>query len=381
MKRYRDLRIAFIAGSLGQGGAEKQLLYMCRTLLEMGVQVRVYSLTKGDHYESMLQDMGVCIEWVGQHSNPFLRLMALAHVLLDFRPHILQASHFYVNLYVGLLAPLIGAVDIGSIRSDVNYELEENPFWGRLLLWLPRTLIANSCRAQQNAEAKGITCGKILTLPNAIDLAAFDTCGARLPQNVCSLENNLIVIAIGRLIPAKRFDRFISALVLARRENQSLMGIIVGDGPERSRLENFALQNGLSETELVFLGKSNDIPDILKRGDIFVQTSDHEGFPNVLLEAMAARLPIITTPAGDSDMIVIHGQTGYVIPFEDIDELASHIVQIANSHQLRRELGNIGRVHVERNYDITGLAEKMLAVYSQIAVYCRSRRLAKALSL
>lgn len=380
MKPYRDLRIAFIAGSLGQGGAEKQLIYMCRTLLQAGIQVRVYCLTKGDHYESTLQDMGVCIEWVGQHSNPFLRLMALARVLRDFRPHILQASHFYVNLYVGLLAPLIGAVDIGSIRSDLSYELEENPFWGRILLRLPRTLIANSCRAQQNAETTGITCGKILTLPNAIDLAAFDACDARPLQNACSLEDNLIVFAIGRLIPAKRFDRFISALVLARRQNQSLKGIIIGDGPERSRLENFARQNGLSETELVFQGKSDDIPGILQRGDIFVQTSDHEGFPNVLLEAMAARLPVITTPAGDSDKIVIHGQTGYVIPFEDINGLASHIVQIANSQQLRRELGNMGRVHVERNYDITDLAVKMLAVYSHIAVYCRSRRLAEALS-
>ena len=90
-----------------------------------------------------------------------------------------------------------------------------------------------------------------------------------------------------------------TALNIACREAPKLLGIIIGDGPELANLQAFAQQRGLSEENLLFLGRRDDVPAILRRAQIFMLTSDHEGFPNVLLEAMAARLPVITTPAGD----------------------------------------------------------------------------------
>lgn len=381
MKSSENLRVAFVAGTLGLGGAEKQLLYMSRALHQAGVSVHVYSLTRGEHFESELRTLGVHLEWIGKHSNPLLRLAALAPALRNFRPHIVQAAHFYMNLYVALLSPLLGAAGLGSIRTDLHHELEENPFWGPFLLRAPHTLIANSYCGQHNAELAGIEREKVLVLTNAIDLEAFDAYGDRSRDRKPDPARDPTAVVVGRLVPAKRYDRFISALILARRENRRLKGIIIGDGPERSRLESLARQGGLSETELMFLGKSNDIPGVLKQSDIFIQTSDHEGFPNVLLEAMAARLPVITTPAGDSDNVIIDGQTGYVVPFDDIHNLASRMVQLAQSPELRREMGQAGRARVEQNYDIADLGDRMLALYSSIAARSHSQRLAAALSL
>src|SRR4028119_273341 len=106
------LRVALLAGALSQGGAEKQLTYMARALLDAGVEVRVYSLTQGEFYESALRSLGLQPIWVGQFSNPLLRVAVLAQRLREFRPHILQSTHFFTNLHVTLVARLYGIMAI-----------------------------------------------------------------------------------------------------------------------------------------------------------------------------------------------------------------------------------------------------------------------------
>ncbi len=380
-KNHNALRVAFLAGTLGQGGAEKQLVYMIRALIQAGINVRVYSLTRGEYYEPVLQAIGVHPQWVGQYSSPIIRLIALTISLRHFRPHVLQSAHFYTNLYVSLASPIYRAIGIGGVRSDVFYEMETNPIWGKLLLSNVDSLIANSQTALCNAIKLGLASEKVNYLPNIIDLEDFD-------RKLNQLEtipfyprfsSRIVVMSIGGLVSAKRFDRFITAVAIASQAVPSLLGIIVGDGPERANLQAFAKQLGLSEEKLIFLGRRDDIPSILRQVHIFMLTSDHEGFPNVLLEAMAARLPVIATPAGDANNIIQDGQTGYVVPFDDIAGLANCVIKLAESAQLRSRLGQQGRTRVEQTYGAGGLAENLLSIYLQIAKQCHSQRLIRAL--
>ncbi|GAB1472145.1 glycosyltransferase [Chloroflexota bacterium] len=379
---HKGLRVAFIAGTLGQGGAEKQLVYMVRALLQAGVTVRVYSLTRGEYYESTLQALGIQPQWIGKYSSPVVRLIILMISLRNFKPHVLQSAHFFANLYVGLIAPIFSAVGIGSIRSDIIYEMESNPFWGKLLLTKVNSLIVNSQVAMRNATKFGVAPEKVNYLPNVIDLADFDRRHNQIESIPVhqGIESKTVVVSIGGLFPAKRFDRFIAALTIACRKTPKLLGIIIGDGPELANLQAFAQQKGLSEENFLFLGRRDDVPAILRKAQIFVLTSDHEGFPNVLLEAMAARLPVITTPAGDSSNVVQDGQTGYVVPFDDIDGLVKYMLRLAQSAQLRHKLGQAGRARVEQIYGTDGLAKNLLSIYGQIAIQRHSRRLIKVLS-
>jgi len=380
---YKNLKVAFLAGTLGQGGAEKQLVYMARALLQAGVKVRVYSLTQGEYYEPTLQSLGLQPQWIGQYSNPVVRLFTFMISLRNFRPHVVQSAHFYANLYVCLTSPIYNAVGMGSIRNDMIHEMESNPTWGKPLLNWCDSLIANSQLAKHNATRLGIAPEKLYYLPNVIDLEDFD----RKYNNTENISidlgsaSQIVVASVGRLVPEKRFDRFIDALAIARREAPALSGIIIGDGPERANLQAFAQERGLSDESLIFLGRRDDIPQILRKAHIFILTSDHEGFPNVLLEAMAARLPVITTPAGDSGIVVQDGQTGYVVPFDDIDGLVKYMLRLAQSAQLRHKLGQAGRARVEQIYGTDGLAENLLSIYGQIAIQRHSRRLIKALSI
>lgn len=360
------LRVAFVAGTLGQGGAEKQLVYMARALKEAGVNVRVYCLTSGEYHEAALREAGIPVVWVGKKAGFGIRLCTLTRELLRFRPQIVQSAHFYTNLYVGLSTRLLRSVGIGAIRSNGLLEMRAWGRMGRLLLRAPHALIANSLAGRQNLVRRGVPPSRLNVLPNVIDLAEFDHLSVK-GTSTLPTRDRVVVITVGRMIEVKRFDRFVEALSVARCAESALEGVLVGDGPERAAIRHFAEAQGLLSNGLTLLGQRDDVPALLRQADMLALSSDQEGFPNVLLEAMAARLPVVTTPAGDAGSVVEDGTTGYVVDFEDVSGMAERMVHLARSAALRQQLGEAGRRKVERDYSFERLAGRLFAVYREIA--------------
>ena len=366
------LRVVLLAGTLRQGGAEKQAVYMARALLEVGVDVRVYSLTRGEHHESRLHALGIEPRWIGKHSHPLARLAALVKATGDDRPHIIQACHFFASPYAMAVARIRGALSFGSLRNDFLHEMGESPSWGRWALRLPSAVIANSEAARRNAEAHLGRLVRIHVVPNVIDLEDFDAgvCRESRPDG-----GRPVAIAVGSLLPAKRFDRFLVALARARREAPELVGILIGDGPERANLETLAEKLGLLPDAITFAGRRDDIPGLLAGASMLVLSSDHEGFPNVVMEALAARLPVVATPAGDAGTLVEHDRSGFVVPFEDIDEMAGAMARLAKSPELRREFGEAGRARIGRDHAFGMLRHHLLSAYRSAALARRDSRL------
>src|SRR5262245_10008242 len=94
------LTISFLAGTLGQGGAERQLFYSLRTLKESGAHPQLFCLTRGEFWEEPIRDLGVPIRWIGKHQSRAVRLACLIDSLRKDRPMIIQSQHFYTNIYV-----------------------------------------------------------------------------------------------------------------------------------------------------------------------------------------------------------------------------------------------------------------------------------------
>ncbi len=373
------LRVAFVAGSLTQGGAEKQLLYGVRALRDLGADVRVYSLTRGEHYEPALADAGAAPLWVGRHGLPAVRVMTLARRLRQFEPHIVQSTHFFANLYAALGSRGRRRVGVGALRNDTTFEVDANGRWGKWLLRLPPVLIANSFAARRNAAALGRPPDRIFVVPNAIDLAAFDR-GARQPEGPdLHGEGSIVAMTVARLVPQKRVDRFLDALATARTRAPRLRGVVVGDGPERPALERRAADLGLRPDALRFLGRRDDVAGLLRRADVFVLSSDHEGFPNVLLEAMAARLPVVTTAAGDAARLVESGGSGWVVDSAEPAALADALARLAADRDCRLAWGAAGRRRVEAGYDLDAFGRRLWQTYREIADCYPSPHLAAAL--
>jgi glycosyltransferase involved in cell wall biosynthesis len=367
------LRIALIAGTLGQAGAEKQLVYMARSLRDAGADVRVYSVTKGEFYEADLRALGVEPRWFGRFDNIrfgniLLRLTSLAAQLGPFRPHIVQSTHFFCNMYAGLCARLFGSLAIGAMRNDLDHERHACGRWTRLSLRLPSAIIANSRAALCGVDEFGVDPNSMVVLNNAIDLEDFDrSSGLRSSDSTWDAGGPPVALAVGRMYPEKRFDRFLAALSAARRISPVVRGVIVGDGPGWSDLRCRAQDFGLLPDGVLFLGRRNDVPALLGRAAMLVLSSDHEGCPNVVLEAMAARRPVVTTPAGDAGVVIEDGVSGYVVPFEDVEAMAGRMAGLAESPELRRRFGEAGRRRIEKDYAYDGLAERLISAYKAIA--------------
>ena len=364
LKQVSDLRVAFVAGGLEQGGAEKQLVYMTRALQMRGAQVRVYSLTDGDPNQAVLEQAGVPVTFIGQSGQPFIRMARLMRELQSFKPHILQSTHFFANLYAAVLGRALGIVSVGSVRSNGYREVKNNGSWGPLLLRLPKAMLVNSEQARRNLIQMGRDADSLFLLPNVVDLEEF----ASLPVTGGEGREIVHVITVARLVPVKRLERFLAALAAARAQSERpIQGIIAGDGPERANLEARASELGLGDNAVTFLGARSDVPVLLGQSDLFVLTSQNEGFPNAILEAMAACLPVITTPAGDAPRVVEDGISGYVVPHEDVAQMARRMVELAADDDLRRKMGQAGRERVEREYSFQSLGEHMLKLYEKMS--------------
>jgi len=369
--RFNDLtfpmRVALIASSLRLAGAEKQFSYMARTLNESGIDARVFYLGGGDHYQKVLTDAGVPVRQIFNRGHPLLMLVRLIKELAALKPHIVLASQFGDLVFAGLAGRLCGALVLGGVRSDGFYELRTSGRRSWPMLKLTHGIIANSHRAKGNLVSLGIDAQKIEVLPNVIDLPDFDHRMAKPFANV-KLSGRVPIAAVGSLHNCKRFDRFLDGLALARQREPNLFGVIAGkDLGEQDALERKAKALGLFPDHVEFLGECENVPSLLARSRILVSCSDYEGFPNVILEAMAARLPVLATPAGDAGRIVKDKITGYLLPPDDAQLMAARIVSLVRAPAFSQQMGEAGRKLVEQDYSVTSLVPRLVSVFSDFA--------------
>ena len=357
MPSLRGARICFIAGTLGQGGAERQLFYVVRMLARLGAEVRVLCLTEREFWEGRIIAAGVAVTYVGRSKSRLLRLARVAAALRRFRPDVVQSQHFYTNLYSALSARMVGSRDLGAIRSSLRGELGAGGVLMRLSLGLPRLLVANSQAALRSAHGHGVAAKRLRFFPNVVDTDYFRP-GSGAGDGVYR------VLAVGRLDRAKRFDRFIAVLDQARRlSGQDVRGILVGAGALRSALESQARARGLSAEQLEFRGAVSNMLPVYREADALVLTSDYEGTPNVVLEAMACGLPVIATRVGDVPEIVRHGETGFLVAPSDAEAIAERLVDLLRDRALGGRLGSTARGHAERHYSFADLPAHLEDLY------------------
>ncbi len=353
-----ELRVAIVTASLGLAGAEKQAFYITKALAEAGIDVRIYNLSRGGEYEDALRAINVESKYFGWPVGAPLRLALLVGSLSAFRPHVIQSVHAYTNWYSALAGRILGAVSVGGLRSDLASCLSDNGRFAKSMLTLPDAIAVNSKSALAELKASGLVDARRLHyLPNAVEVNSNGRSNG--------VQSGATAIYVGRLVPGKRVDIFLRALAAARAEENGLNGVVVGYGSEEESLRKLAAELGLDSIQ--FLGFRDDASSLLKDASMFVFCSESEGTPNVILEAMAAGLPVITTPAGDAAELVQAADSGFVVPFGDVQATANAMVRLARSAELRVRLGRAGRNYVARTRATSELAAKLMAIYRNAA--------------
>jgi glycosyltransferase involved in cell wall biosynthesis len=346
MPGLRKLKVCFLAGTLAQGGAERQLYYILETLVRGGARPRLLCLTRKEFWEDRIQELGVPIIWVGQRSSKLWRLAKITATLRK-DPDVFQSQHFYTNLYAVAAARLLGIREIGALRNDAVSEVHANGrVYGTLGLRLPRLIAANSRAGIRNAMKLGMPSSRLYLLPNAVNCEHFKPSARRRGRTIR-------LLTAGRLVVQKRFDRFLSIVKrINEQTDKRIRATIVGEGPERSRLEQRAACLGLLPDLVEFRGAIPNMVPLYRETDIFLLTSDWEGTPNVLLEAMASGLPTVATGVGGVPDIIDHEQTGYLTDPRDEQFSVSVLLKLIDDPHLRIEMGHRAREYVEANYSL-----------------------------
>ncbi len=351
-------RICFIAGTLAKGGAEQQLYYMVRAIQAAGGLPHILCLTQGEFWERQISLLGVPVEFVGHRTNRLARLAAITARLQALKSDLIQSAHFYTNIYAAVAGRILGIPAVGAIRSDLVHEISAN---GRLLgqasFRFPSKLIANSTAAATTAREMNRAV-RIAVLHNCVDTDRFH------PLIPVAAPEPPLLLCVGRLIPVKRHDRFIRLVARLKRESQQpFSAILCGGGPLEAELKDLARQNGLPASALQFAGALDDLAPLYRRSSVLVLTSDYEGTPNVVLEAMASGLPVISTDVGGVRDLVQDGQSGYLIPPQDEEALLERTKTVLLDGPLRKKMGASARAFVLGGYSHSSLGGRLAEAY------------------
>jgi glycosyltransferase involved in cell wall biosynthesis len=353
------MKVCFIAGTLARGGAEKQLVYMLRALCKAGIQARVLCLTENEYYAAEIKSLGVEIEWTGQSNNRLVRLLRIIRSLRRERADIIQSSHFYTNIYAALAAKAAKIPGIGAIRNNLQSELNGHKALGRFQLSLPHLLIANSESARRRAIERGVSPQNIEFVRNVVDS------GERHSKIPLKDGQFITFLFAGRLCKQKRPDRFVrfAAALVQKFPARPLRFQIAGHGVLRNEIEEQAKNCALLSNKIEFLGDCPAMSEIYRRADALVLTSDYEGTPNVVLEAMAYALPVIATKVGGVPEI-LDDKCGILVDPKDETGLVEAASELVENPEARLRLGSEGLKYIKNNHSLDRLTEHLPQIYS-----------------
>jgi glycosyltransferase involved in cell wall biosynthesis len=202
---------------------------------------------------------------------------------------------------------------------------------------------------------------KIAVVPNGLDVSAFRARTARPKPRT--------VVVVANLRPEKRHDVLIDAAPHILHRFPDAQFHIIGDGPERARLESLAAARGLSRA-IVFFGHQPDVARRLDEADIFVLPSRSEGFPNAVLEAMAAGLPVVASDIAALRELIEHERTGLLIPSGVPRVLADTVCRLMGDAIFAGQLGEQAASDVRARYSF----DRMVGAFESLYLAELSRR-------
>jgi glycosyltransferase involved in cell wall biosynthesis len=284
-------------------------------------------------------------------------IWAMANIIRREKPEVVLSMLTRANLTAILAARLSGVktLVIISERSNLTMVLKAGSKIRSLLLRLgvkifyryADYIVAVSDNVKNDLiKNYGIAADKIKTIYNPVNIEQISLMASDIVDYPKFQGKMPLIIAVGRLAPEKGYFFLLKAFAQVRRILPCKL-IILGDGGERGSLERLARDIGVLE-DVAFLGFQQNPYKYMARADIFVLSSLYEGFPNVVLEAMACGTPVIAThcPGGIQE-IITNGVNGILVPIGDEKALSNAILRVLNDSKLRKRLAQQGRKRVE----------------------------------
>ena len=206
---------------------------------------------------------------------------------------------------------------------------------------------------------------KIIPAPNGLNLALYSNKNKDKLRGELKIEKDIVLLGwIGRFEPIKRPDLFLSLCERLNKTSKTFKAVMIGDGSQYQKIKDLRSSLGLSES-VYLTGYRDDIPQIIPDIDILTLTSGNEGFGMVVLEAMAAKIPVVAMDVGGLSEIIKNGITGYLVPDNNLEILTQCILKLIENREKSRRLGKNGYKRAFF-YSFNAMFEKYRDIYSSV---------------
>jgi glycosyltransferase involved in cell wall biosynthesis len=352
------IKVLFFISSLVGGGAERVMVDILHHIDKNKIEpslVLLYPYDDSPYKQYLPKDIKITI--VKRKSDSFVDKMkqfaAFIQTVFREKPHIILSMLTHNNIMAILSAMLfkIKVVVCEHITLGEMIKTKE----GKKILWFPvaplvkiiyrysdKVIAVSEGIKADLIEEFHIPAHKIQTIHNPIDLRRINELSSMPPENPFFKDRIPIVIAIGRLVRQKGFDTLIKAFSLVIPKMNAQL-IIIGEGPERESMEEMVKDLGLID-KVFFAGFQSNPYKFLSRADVFVLSSNYEGLPMVILEAMACGIIVISTDCRSGPREILQdGKFGFLVPVGDEQALSKGIVRLLKDRPLREKLSRLVR--------------------------------------
>ncbi len=369
--RLQKIKVVQLAEDLKVGGLERTLAYIVNNLDPSIFSVEVWCIARGGAIADELQKNGHLLRILNLNNyfNPW-KVIQLAGLLRREKVSILHSHAYFANT-MGRMAAILARVPVRFVhiqsshwssdeRSSRNYLVD------RLLShFTSRVIACSDSAAKFQLEALKINPRKVITIYNCTDVERYANQGATGTQRkeLGIGEDDLVIGSVGRLEKLKGHRLLLEVTRDLIESFPSLKLVIIGDGEEREVLEKKRSDLGLVN-HVILTGIRNDVEKLLPALDVYVQpTIGREGLPLTVVEAMAAKLPVVASDIGGTREAVIHNQTGILVAPGDKDGLTRALSRILRDREMRCQMSQKGWKLCKQKFGVTHMIEALTTLY------------------
>lgn len=357
------MKILYVITGLAQGGAERVVCDLADKMLEKGHEVKIAYLT-GDVLTrpNYNQIELIQISLTGAYSLPRAYLK-LSKIIRDYRPDVVHAHMVHANILtrlVRLITPMEKLIctahssNEGGVMRMLSYRITDH-------LANLTTNVSNTAVAAFEVKY-AVPKNSMSTVYNGVNFTSFTykSEAKKIIVKELNLSNDKkIILAVGRFSTPKNYPNLLHAVkILKAKLSTPFVLLIAGDGELRYEIEQLVIALDIQDNVLL-LGRRYDISTLMSACDVFVLSSDYEGLPTVLIEALACQAQVVSTDVSGVHEII--SEYGKVVPIRNSILLANAI-----KDRLQNSNKNVsGRQHVKNKFDLDLISDKWLKIYNE----------------
>jgi L-malate glycosyltransferase len=358
--------ILYVISCLRIGGGERQLVEFIRKVDRTRWRPMVACFDRVGEFVPQLVELDCDpiefpLKGDLEQPNTAYQIARMAAMIARHRTAVVHGYDFWGNmiaLAAGRLAMrpvIVSQLDQGKHLTPLQYKGQ------KFLRKIATCVLVNAEALAREVIAEGTPARKVRVVHQGINLERFDSLTGADPK-LPAWDGPSVATVANMQGPGKGHEDLIRAAAKLPR----VRFLLCGDGGHRARLQQLATEVGVAD-RVLFLGKRQDVPAIVARAHVLAHPSHAEGLPNAIMEAMAARRPVVASRVGGIPELVLDGHTGWLVPPRNPDALATALGRVLADPDHAGAMGRAGRAHVEKHFTLHAMTEKHDQLYEELA--------------